>query len=168
MKKALCFLLLATVLFSFAACSGAASKPDSESTANTAENTFTPDPIVEQAIDAVKADWSKQYDEQNITDRYLEIKNTRVITIKNNTSDYFKDIDKIVEFVLFSNYFNSAPYYSNVNLRQTYILYKNGTGEVSETDYFNRVRQKTFSADFSAVIEKIDDCGSKYNAVYHL
>ena len=63
MKKALCFLLLATVLFSFAACSGAASKPDSESTANTA---------------------------------------------------------------------------------------------------------KTFSADFSAVIEKIDDCGSKYNAVYHL
>ena len=80
---------------SLAACSGTASDTDSKANETTVENTFTPDPLVEQAIDSVKKEWIKQYDKNSISDRYLEIKNTRVITIKDNESEYFKDIDKI-------------------------------------------------------------------------
>ena len=168
LKKIICCLILAAVLMSLAACSGTASDTDSKANETTVENTFTPDPLVEQAIDSVKKEWIKQYDKNSISDRYLEIKNTRVITIKDNESEYFKDIDKIVEFVLFSNYFDSAPYYFNATICATYILYKDGRGEVNERDYFNSVRQRTFNSDFSDVIEKIDDCGGNYNAVYHL
>ena len=86
LKKIICCLILAAVLMSLAACSGTASDTDSKANETTVENTFTPDPLVEQAIDSVKKEWIKQYDKNSISDRYLEIKNTRVITIKDNDS----------------------------------------------------------------------------------
>ena len=59
LKKIICCLILAAVLMSLAACSGTTSDTDSKANETTVENTFTPDPLVEQAIDSVKKEWIK-------------------------------------------------------------------------------------------------------------
>lgn len=116
------------------------------------------------ATDALIKFWKTEYSESGISDNYLEIKNTRIITIKDNSNEYFSDIECIVEFVLFSNYYDTAPYYTNVGTNDCVIFYKDGTVEVSP-NYFNLYRNYTYSTDFNDVIDTIYDFEHYFNRV---
>ena len=119
---------------------------------------------IKDATDAVKKYWKAEYSERGIDNTYLEIKNTRIITIKDNNNEYFSDIECIVEFVLYSNYYETAPYYTNIGTNDCVIFYKNGTVEVSP-NYFNLYRGRTFSFDYSDVIDTIYDFEHYFNRV---
>ena len=113
MKKVCYLLLVLCLIFSLSAC-------------GTNEKN-----IASKAVSVLKNHWEAVYDQPNLeTDGYFEIKNTRVINIKENTTEEFKNIDYIVEFVLYTDYYGSAPYYQIVGTDDTVVVYKDGTMEV--------------------------------------
>ena len=153
MKKFLVLLLILCLLL----C-GCSSKSDAPEIEKGQEKYIT------DATDALIKFWKAEYSDSNISDNHLEIKNTRIITIKDNSNEYFSDIECIVEFVLFSNYIDTAPYYLNVGVYDSVIFYKDGTLEVSP-NYFNLYRGRTFSSDFSDVIDTIYDFEHYFNRI---
>ena len=151
MKKVYYLLLALCLIFSLSAC-------------GTNENN-----IVSKAVSVLKNHWEAVYDEPNLeTDGYFEIKNTRVINIKENTTEEFKNIDYIVEFVLYTDYYGSAPYYQIVGIDDTVVVYKNGTMKVQRKNLINRYRDMHYINDFSDFIKSIDDYGDKYNCIEYL
>lgn len=162
MKRALCLILVCILCLSLASCGKSDKDIQAVSSADIEET-------VGFAIEKLKDQWSKTYDEVGTKDRYLEIKNTRVITIKDNNDNYFKDIDKIVEFMLLTNYLEMKPsFYSDLFIFNNVIIYRDGHAEVQRSEYINVVRTRTYATDFSDVIGSVDDLGDAYNAVYHL
>ena len=154
MKKFLVLLLILCLLL----CGCSSKSDDAPEIEKWQEN------YIKDATDALIKFWKAEYSDSNISDNYLEIKNTRIITIKDNSNEYFSDIECIVEFVLFSNYIDTAPYYLNVGVYDSVIFYKDGTVEVSP-NYFNLYRGRTFSSDFSDVIDTIYDFEHYFNRI---
>ena len=107
MKKCINFLLIFAILCSFSGC---ISDKD--------------DMIVEATI-VLEKYWEKEYDKTSVdTDGYFEIKNTRVVDIKDNDVDEFQNVDYIIEFELYTDLYGSAPYYQDVNAYDTVVVYK--------------------------------------------
>ena len=102
------------------------------------------------------------------TDGHFEIKNTRVVNIKENNTEEFKNIDYIVEFILYTDYYGSAPYYQIVGIDDTVVVHKDGTMEVQRMNLINNYRAMHYSNDFSDFIKSIDDYGDKYNCIEDL
>ena len=117
------------------------------------------------AINHLSETWQDFFTEHNRTG-YLEIKNTRKITIKHsNTTSYFQDVDYIIEFLIYTNYLGTAPYYSYPHIYDTVVIYSNGSMEVLEYNPIVAYTSSTFSTDYSGFIYSIVDCGSLYNGV---
>ncbi len=155
MKKALAIILSLILLLSLTACGGSEH-----------------DEMIKEAIEELEEEWEDIYEEtkessNHKTDGHFEIKNTRVITIKENDIEEFKDVDYVIEFVLFTDYFGSAPYYSSVGLSDNVIVYKDGDMKVGK-NAFDNYRVNNFITDYSNIIESIDDCGDEYNCVKKL
>ena len=129
----------------------------------------TVDADVQKAEKTLTETWSQLYLESGRGDGYLEIKNTRVIHVKADTANKdFKNIDKIVEFILYSDYFEAAPYYSNCATYDTVILYKDGRSEVVPVNPIDMYRSMSYSSDFSDFVEKVEDLGSVCNKAMDL
>ena len=161
MKKICALLILITMLF-LSAC-GNTEKDDNKHKESKKENQ-----IVLGAIDVLKEHWEEQYDEMTTdSDGYFEIKNTRVVNIKKNKTKEFKDVDYVVEFVLFTDYFGTAPYYMNVEQNDTVVVYKDGSMKM-ERDVINLYRSRYYTNDFSDFIKSVDDYGDQYNCVCDL
>ena len=109
--------------------------------------------------------WYKEDDIE--TDGYFEIKNTRVITIKENEIELFKDVDYIIEYELYTDYMGSAPYYENCGVKNNVVVYKNGTMDVTNS-LIRMYRSKTYQTDYSGFIEAIDDYQGQYNCIEKL
>lgn len=149
-RRAFTFLLVLTLTFCISACG------------------VNENDRVSAAVNELKNHWQDVYNDSKVdTDGYFEIKNTRIINIKNNTTEEFKDVDYIVEFVLYTDLFGSAPYYQIAGIDDTVVVYKNGTTEV-QSNLINRYRTKHFTNDFSEFIKSIEDCGDKYNCTEKL
>lgn len=148
MKKAISILLV--LVFAVGLCSCSVVK----------------DPKVTAAIEILQKHWTEEYSREYYkeigSDGHFEIKNTRIIEIKDNNTAMFKDIDYIVEFVLFTDYYGGSLYYENTPIYNSVIVYKNGTTKV-DSDYVSRYRNANQSNDYSEFIEHIDDLGDKYN-----
>ena len=152
MKKILAILLVLALTFSLAACS---KKPKH-------------DAMIKEAIVELKDYWEGLYDETEDkgmeTDRYFEIKNTRVVSLKANDIEWLdlKDIAYIVEFEIYTDYFGSAPYYSNPYTDNNVVVYKAGNMEVIR-NVMHQYRNRTYETDYSDLIKSIDDYHDKYN-----
>ena len=149
MKKLYSLLLVLCLIFSLSAC-------------GTDKND-----IVSKAVSVLENHWEDLYEDSKVeTDGHFEIKNTRVVNIKENNTEEFKNIDYIVEFILYTDYLGSAPYYQNVGIDDTVVVYKDGTMEV-QRNLINLYRNKYYSNDFD-FIKSIDDYGDKYNCIEDL
>lgn len=142
---------------------------ESDNTSNQNES-FTKeewyDEYINTAITKVKQMWQIQYSSND--GEHLEIKNTRIISIKSNQIEEFKDIKYIVEFVLFTEYYHVAPYYYDESIYDAVVFYQNGDSEVVENNPFKAYRSKYYINDFSEIIREICDLGSKYNDTFKL
>ncbi len=150
MKKVCSLLLVLCLAFSFFAC----------------DNDNSQNELVNNAIKELKSEWKNIYDKTMLeTDRYFEIKNTRVITIKETDIEEFKDVKYIVEFVLYTDYFGSAPYHSNYRISNSVIVYNNGDMKVPRKDLLEDYSIKNYIWDYSNIIDNVKDYGDKYNCV---
>lgn len=134
--------------------------------------------IVEPALEALKAHWKADYLRGKETaghSGYLEIKNTRIIWIRDDiaasgdqrAAEVFGDIDCFIEFMLLSDYYGSEPHYSNAGLYDCVIVQRDGTMTVSH-DPLNHYRSRSYNPDFSGIILREADLGAQYNAAYRL
>ncbi len=123
------------------------------------------EPYVTTAKKAVITEWKKLLESNKIkNDGYIEIVSTRVIKLAKNKNDYFKNVDYVVEFILRSDYYGSAPYYFNVNMYDNVVFYKDGTCKVTSGFFRTYLAEpKTKTADFDTVIEKIAELGDAFN-----
>lgn len=125
------------------------------------------DASVKKAVDALKAEWTKQYKKTKVKDDFtLNIVNTQLIKVHVNNSyknfkKYFKNISCIVEFEINTNYMDTAPYYMYTEKLNNVIIYKDGTTKVVD-HYIDNITAKTYSFDFKGAIETVP-LGSKYN-----
>ena len=124
---------------------------------------------VRSAVKEIKKAWKENYDKyayEDTEDRYVEIKNTRLVKIKaNTTTEEFKNVDYIVEFVLFSNHLRTAPYYMDSGVLDCVVVYKNGKSEVVR----NPIRMyltKTYNQDFSGFIQSVTDYEDAFNETF--
>lgn len=119
---------------------------------------------IEKALSIINTEWKSTYIKNANafqSDKTVEIINTRVINIKENDIEDFKDIVAVVEFDILSDYYGSSPYYSNIQQHDTVTFYKDGTTKT--LDIFNRYRQKNYTTDYSGIIDNIIECGEAYN-----
>ena len=65
---------------------------------------------VEKALGALETGWKAHYAEENSGDGYVQVKNTRVIKFNDNMAEPWEDAKYLVEFELYTDYFNAAPY----------------------------------------------------------
>ena len=119
---------------------------------------------VEAAIAAVKDEW-RGYNRDLGFEPYLEIKNTRIVFVEEDAGEHFDNYDYVVEFVLFTNYYGSAPYYDNIGLNDSVVVYTDGSIEVQDKNPFVLYRSRTFDSEFSGIIKNIVDLSSSYNQV---
>lgn len=124
------------------------------------------DELIDKAIKELQSLWQELYDNSDIeTERYFEIKNTRVMELKKNDVEDFKNIDYIIEFVLFTDYYGASPYYSNVGISDSVIVYNDGTMEVPSNNLFRAYTGKTYVYNYEGIIETVTDYGDEYNCV---
>ena len=151
----LCTIIIAGILL--AACNGNNNKYDKE---------------VRQAIEAMKKQWEEVYNDENFYEisrnKYLEIKNTRIIFIKDDVPDVFENIDYIIEFMIFTDYSGSAPYYSNASIYDSVVFYRDGKIVVQQKSLFSFYRSRNYTSEFSNIIKSVNDLGSVYNKAYEL
>lgn len=132
------------------------------------------DELVESAIESLKIKWIGLYKDSEDANGYLEIFHTRVIDVTPNESDMVfqemdrgMEIDYIVEFSLYSDYFSTAPYYHNAATYDTVIVYEDGTTSVA-SNFFRIYSNLTYSYDYSSFLEEVEDLGTRYNQAINL
>lgn len=127
---------------------------------------------VTTAKQAVVQEWETIYADSlargQSTDGYMEIKDTRVIEIAPNSNEYFSNISAVVEFVLYTDYFGSTPYYSNAHRADSVVFYTDGSYEVCDKNPFELYFAQTYSSDYSDLIAGIHDLKSGFNETYDL
>lgn len=124
------------------------------------------DALVTLALQAMKDKWENDYYADFAPEeKYLEVKNTRLFVIKDGQGEpYFEDAAYVVEFVLFSNLMRSAPLYLDLNTGDSVVIKKDGTAEVG-IDIVKVYMARTYSTDFSGIIEEIYDFQDRYDQV---
>lgn len=154
------FAIFTVCLLLIASCAGGSAETDRVS-----ENRED----IQGAIEAITQHWAAGYagSAGPQTDGYLEIKNTRKILVKDGAPSFFEEIEYMVEFILFTDYFGSAPYYCNVNLDDTVIFYRDGRVEVANNQ-LQIYRSRTYTTDFSDIIDVVEDLGGAYNERFYL
>ena len=117
---------------------------------------------VSTAIKKVQDAWKQEYQNLTVdTDKTVNIINTRIIKIKDNDHKFFHDVEAVVEFDIFSDYYGSAPYYINGQKNDSVVFHKNGKTEV--IDPLNPYRYALGINDYSDVIGEIIELGSAFN-----
>lgn len=188
MKKLLC-LVVAFLLISVSAYAEfdlSAMSPDELQQLITQAQTqlaLSEEKLVSQAIDLLKEYWRTEIYApgkyiSNDARGYLEIINTNVTYVKrdfatqaeyaSNNDSMFSNVYCVIDFVLLSDYFGSAPYYSNSTMNNCVVVYLDGTMELSKYPLFDQYRSRSFNTDFSPIIKAVRSLGSAYDAVFYL
>ncbi len=161
MKK--CFIIFLTMFSLMGVLTACGKSGDAEQMQGDA----TQSQEVSQSIHALTEKWEEIYSAEDYSgDKHLEIRNTRIVHISEDTVvEDFQDMDYIVEFILFSDYFGSAPYYENIGHYDCVVVYKDGSTSVEFANPFSIYRAINYAPDFSGIIESVVDYGDDYNQV---
>ena len=147
----------------------------------TAQAELTTEEMCTKAIDMLKNVWKNDVLTDD-SDGYFEVAHTRVIYLFTESSDektakylqqYFSNEDgeamtAFVECTLFTDYFSSAPYYSDVMLYHCVAFYEDGTEQVLSKSPVEIFRTRSFETKYDGIIREIADLDGKYNEVCYL
>ena len=169
MKKLTALLIALALFLSLAACSAAPGGADAEAPQDgellldAHGNAISSEDAeyVEKAMQLVRREWNSFFKEHSDRDGTVDIINARVIHIKDNDADMFRDVRAVVEFEILSDFYGSAPWYMNAQQYDTVVFKKGRSTELM--DIFGMYRSRTFLTDYSDIIESIVDCGSAFN-----
>ena len=153
-------LLLATVMtLFFASCSG--------EKANNDKNDKNHEKIL-ASIDLIEDAWWERYEKSGVVDKkdwYLEIKNTRYIKLSDHNVKTLENVDAVIEFDLYTNFYGTKPYYENGVPPDCVVIYTDGTMEVRDYAVMRAYRATTYDTEFANFIEYVKDYNGKYNCV---
>ena len=128
------------------------------------------DPLIEQAIAALLDDWETQY-AKGMGDGYVGIRWTRVVYLTEEAGTYssmFENRVAFVEFVVISDFFGTAPYYMHAGVHECVAFYADGSVEVMGTNPINNYRARTYTTDFTGIIDRVSDRGGEFNGDYYV
>ena len=132
--------------------------------------------MIEEAVDMVKDYWEDFYSECSDSwskdgedffndDWYLEIKNTRVVELGDTDKEGYENMEYVIEFVTYSNFYGIAPYYSYIPFRGSeVIVFEDGHMEMGA----NTINVYCANHGEALPMTTVRDYGTKFNAVYHL
>ena len=86
-----------------------------------------------------------------------------MVCFRENQNGYFQNVAYIVEFVIFSDFYGSAPYYGNVGYLESVAVYTDGTMEACKTNPLKEFRGKTYSTDYSEFLDSVVEYADAYN-----
>lgn len=95
-------------------------------------------------------------------------------TVKAAVAEQIEGADCVVEFILLSDMGGSAPYYVELGMYQSVVVYEDGTMEVrmtSPVEYVAeeyRKRAYRWGCDLTWLVESVEDLGSRYNQSFIL
>ncbi len=131
---------------------------------------------VKLAISELTSHWKEWYNDYEFGDGYLEIIHTRVVEIdpsqdsKFSTMEYVdraNEIKYIVEFDIYTDYRDSAPYYDKTEQYNNVIIYKDGTSKVT-SKVLERYGNIIYDYKYSKVLVNVKDYGDSFNRVINL
>lgn len=127
--------------------------------------------IVDIAADALLSEWEKTYLQDDYSDKHLEIYHTRIIELSSHITDKtvldLLDGAKpkyIVEFSIYSNLYQSAPYYYDAHYNDSVLIFEDGTTTVI-SNFFHTYSGLTYNYDYSSFIDTIVDLGTAENRI---
>ncbi len=131
------------------------------------------DEEIREALSVLKDYWERDMEDvyKGEIEPYVDIKNTRVITIKENPVhvgnenapvEELKEIDSIIEFLMYSNYFGDT-YPSNAGINDTVVVYRDGSMEVQKKSPLLMIKARYYERDYNGMIEEIIDLEDAYN-----
>ena len=120
---------------------------------------------VDTAISILEEGWANLIADGYAAGNYLEIRSTRVVEILPNDNRYLSDIDYIVEFILYSDLYGSAPYYSNAGIYDSVLFYRDGSVDVLRINPIRAYSNTSYNYDYSDFLGEIYDFGAAYNQV---
>ena len=137
--------------------------------------------LCENAIDLMKQTWRDEVFRDD-SDGYFEVAHTRVIYLYTESDDdkttaflkeYFVNengspMTAYVECTLYTDYFSSAPYYSDVLRSHCVAFYEDGTAVCLVKSPIEIFRTRTFETKYDSIIKEIVDLDGKYNEVCYL
>lgn len=138
------------------------------------------DSQVNSAIEELTYQWNEIYKSDFATnvgsDGYLEIVHTRVVEIDpSGNQEFFAKVDKgneiryIVEFSLLSDYYGSSPYYWDLDVYDSVIIYEDGTMSVPRSSTLRKYITYLFDPELlRSVVVDIKDYGSAFNQVINI
>ncbi len=162
MKKLISnFIITVLCLLMFCSCDGndaseTESVGDKDNTSSVAAEWY--DEYATRAVEKLKERWREIYTADDIKDGLLEIKNTRVIMVKENDTEAFKNYECVVLFQIATE--KDA---SNKGYYKTVVFYNDEQAWCVKYDPFGVYTLETGSTDYSAIIFKEQDLKDKYN-----
>lgn len=169
MKRFLSLFLVLLLSCSFlAACQQ--NDPSSDDMENEINISQTEREKIEKAIDLLVDEWEVIAVEDECNNGYLEIKNTRIV--KPDSNDLantlgVNNIEYIVEFVIFTDFYGAAPYYYETQHQNNVIFYSDGTGAVA-TNAVQMYSSLTYDYALDKCSFSVLDCNSTFNQVFDL
>lgn len=147
----------------------------------TAQAEMVVEEMCAKAIGMMKNVWKNELLTDD-SDGYFEVAHTRVIYLYTHSSDertakylqqYFTNqegaaMTAFVECTLFTDYFSSAPYYSDVMLHHCVAFYDDGTSAVLSKSPIEIFRARSYETQFDGIIREIVDLDGMYNEVCYL
>ena len=169
MKKVLSVIIIFATLFSLTSCKKTYHDVNgNELSEKNVQNVL-------KAISLVNQKWEetyKDYDKDNFyeserdakPDGTVDIFHTRIINIKENSEELFKNVESVVEFDIFSDFYASAPYYVNMYHNNCVVFYRDGSSEVRNIfrEYINKDTESRYFTQYPFV-ETVIDLGSEFN-----
>ena len=123
------------------------------------------DEMIQRAMDVLWNRWLADSEAVGF-EPYLRIMNTRVVELADNDVDLFEGMEAIVEFVIYTDYLNNAPYYVEPNVYDSVAVYADGSYAVPTFSLFERYRSKYYEIDYSKLIERVTDYYDAYNCEF--
>ena len=120
---------------------------------------------VEKALGALETGWTDFYAEEKTGDGYVQVKNTRIIRFNDNMAQPWEDAKYLVEFALYTDYFNAAPYYADAGCMDTVLIYRDGKAELQKMNPVNVYRAANYKMD---IVSEVIDLGESYNRTWDL
>lgn len=154
------FLVVCILLVSFCACNY---QFDQETDKEMPSKWQTQ--MVETAIEKITETWKTQYEKDKLTtDPVVLITNTRIIKIDSETAvKEFQNVEYMVEFLLYTDYFGSSPYYSNVNIYDSVVFYRDDSVEVPYQNILNVYGNKVYRYRYDGIVQRVYDLGGYYD-----
>lgn len=113
---------------------------------------------LDTALQELKFFWADFYETDLEEFPYLEVKNARLIDIKESQTGVFENVEYVVEFMLLTNYQSSEPYYADAGVYDMVVFYTDGTVEVTN-NLFRIHSAATYDYDYTGIIESMEDLG---------